>query len=529
MNIRVKGLILCLLLESCKFKNFESSSTSTITQATPDDPTLGLTTIEALLKSLKADPSGIFKSPTWQDLRAKEVGISLSEEIDLPFVLSPRRQTDYTVRQLYTLLPKEIKSNVAFLITERFAKDPEKYLKYLNTRQKVVIIGSFAGVKEASKYQGSLEQKRHAQELAALRYTVAWIRLTKKALSGVFFAMGDSPGSGGRVIRLALEGHLKSSIATVSPAYKHFTMGYGADELAAEAFAAQLPKAKIFAQFSDPYAVGYYDSGINAGDIYRDKCEEVGLIPLAPAEKPKADILLHAVTLSRNTKVASVMKSGISPQEDQEANQKFSSSLAELSEGDARKSVVMDIRVPNGVLDSKVLPPRCDFLAFGGWGTMGNTMGHALATAKILHFSKDDQARKQLLMEAISHDVFANGYTEAQTPGSPFHQRLKSKGISFDHSSGYQRNWTVVKTVFQSLNEHLQTRVSEFFKNTPCLESRKIIASPQFWRTFESEIHMFPAVHPELSISGASHQNPDNGDVFLPEMKSLKKLGIDAL
>jgi hypothetical protein len=40
---------------------------------------------------------------------------------------------------------------------------------------------------------------------------------------------------------------------------------------------------------------------------------------------------------------------------------------------------------------------------------------------------------------------------------------------------------------------------------------------------------MFPAVHPELSISGASHQNPDNGDVFLPEMKSLKKLGIDAL
>ncbi len=168
--------------------------------------------------------------------------------------------------------------------------------------------------------------------------------------------------------------------------------------------------------------------------------------------------------------------------------------------------------------------PYDDLLAFGSWGTFGNCVGSTLAVAKILFYAKNPAAQRQLYLEAIAHDVFANGYKEVQRPEEPksFCNQLKNQtGITFNHYDGYD-NPATVKKVFEVLNRHVNVRMQEHFAGLSSVNNRVFRITPQFWRTFESEVHIWPRLPEEIHKVGiyrtdleAIAFNPSLGDQFV--------------
>jgi hypothetical protein len=168
--------------------------------------------------------------------------------------------------------------------------------------------------------------------------------------------------------------------------------------------------------------------------------------------------------------------------------------------------------------------PYDDLLAVGSWGTFGNCVGSTLAVAKIIFYAKNPAAQRQLYLEAIAHDVFANGYKEVQRPEEPksFCNQLKNQtGITFNHYDGYD-NPATVKKVFEVLNRRVNARMQEHFAGLPLVNNRVFRITPQFWRTFESEVHIWPRLPEEIHKVGiyrtdleAIAFNPSLGDQFV--------------
>ncbi|NET49615.1 MAG: hypothetical protein F6K09_13025, partial [Merismopedia sp. SIO2A8] len=133
-------------------------------------------------------------------------------------------------------------------------------------------------------------------------------------------------------------------------------------------------------------------------------------------------------------------------------------------------------------------------------------VGATLAIAKILFFAKNPLAQKQLYLEAVAHDVFANGYAEAQR--GELKERLAKAGIKFEHFDGYGTYKETTK-VFEILNKFVNKRMSEHFKDTNCLEGKELRFTPQLWRTFESEVHLKPPLLEKIDQVGVFREDLD--------------------
>lgn len=114
-------------------------------------------------------------------------------------------------------------------------------------------------------------------------------------------------------------------------------------------------------------------------------------------------------------------------------------------------------------------------------------------------------------LEAVAHDVFANGYTEAQR--GALKTQVKSAGIEFKHWEGYDNQSEVTK-VFQILNELVNTRMKTHFASTTCIGGGELHFTPQLWRTFESEVHLVPPLLGNIALAGVFRQ--DSQDTFHP-------------
>ncbi len=97
-------------------------------------------------------------------------------------------------------------------------------------------------------------------------------------------------------------------------------------------------------------------------------------------------------------------------------DERFLAKYKNYSSEQRAKLVIIDGRLFNGAWNAQSVLPYDDLLAFGSWGTFGNCFGSTLAAAKIIFYAKNPAAQKQLYLEAIAHDVFANGYQEVQRP-----------------------------------------------------------------------------------------------------------------
>jgi hypothetical protein len=131
-------------------------------------------------------------------------------------------------------------------------------------------------------------------------------------------------------------------------------------------------------------------------------------------------------------------------------------------------------------------------------------VGATLAIAKILFDAKNPLAQKQLYLEAVAHDVFANGYAEAQQ--GELKERVENSGIPFRHSKPPYSQQEVTKA-FGILNSLVNDRMTAHFANTDCLNGISFHFNPQLWRTFESEVHLIPPFAPEVAQVGVFRQD----------------------
>ena len=128
-------------------------------------------------------------------------------------------------------------------------------------------------------------------------------------------------------------------------------------------------------------------------------------------------------------------------------------------------------------------------------------------------------AAKRLLLEAVAHDVFANGYFEAQR--GELKRRVNalsaSTGVSYNHHPGYREaDANAVYDIFQTVNSFVNERIKLHFSGSGCLaanEAAPIQINAQLWRHFEAETHLVgindgfnvPGIYRKSLIPGAGN------------------------
>lgn len=461
-------------------------------------------TIE-VLRAIKSRKES-YHQPTFQDAEGKGIwpegeSDGRSERVYPAFILGPRRQVDSLVRQIYALLPN---LDTAFIITDRLVQYPEEYLPYLTGAKNVVLIGSFVGIGQGSTYP-DWAVKRHNRELWQLEQSIQLAQATNRRIKSIVFAMGDSPNTAAATVRAKLQTKLDNLLDTYSLSALKKPITWGADEAVLMAFAQTLPETKVLIRISNPECKHHYDGLQKTKGIIEKKLGAIGLVKVNPDWEFSDDFAeTHAdwdfeVAILTRRPGGSIDDFQHNDTEQTDFDNKFLKRYQNYSAMQRSKLAIIDGRLFNGAWDSRSALPHCDLLAFGSWGTMGNVAGATLAIAKILFYAKNPVAQQQLYLEAVAHDVFANGYAEAQR-GALKNKVNASSAKPFRHLGPYELSEVTV--VFKILNELVNVQMEQHFSSTTCLAGRRLRFTPQLWRTFESEIHLVPPLLNDIAQTG---------------------------
>lgn len=479
-----------------------------------------------------------------------------SEAVLPPFIMSGRRQTDQMVRNLYAMLPESVRSTTAFLMPDRVAQNPSAYLDYIRSKQQVVLIGSFKGARSITditsttnppsalmlrQYQAM--QTRQHRELFKLRTTLALVNSLNRPVADVFYAMGDSKTSFALSVRSSLQTRFNQILSNAGysnlVANNSSKLTWGADELAAVAFAKLLPSRKVYIDASNPSAKHVWDALFTTTQIIDEKIPTLNLQVVATPAEAEIEIYILNREPGIFTKIANNQtspagraystdfdvsyigdRSGWTEDNNAQAahDNTFAAKLAALPADRRARSIIIDARAPNGAWDKKSAPASSDWLIYSAWGTFANNFALAVAQGKVLYHAKVAGApagvnitatARRMYLEAVAHDVYANGYYEGQraslsTSHSSFKEKLElpvasgGAGISFVHQQGYSAEQTY--GVFKLLNTHVNAGMKAHFPSLPAVTSFQVNA--QFWRTFESEVHMYPVGAGEILTPG---------------------------
>jgi len=461
----------------------------------------------------------IYHQPTYQDKEGKGIwpqsqNDGRSEVIYPPFVLGPRRQVDSLVRQVLSLLPIP---DTAFIVTDRLVQYPEEYLSYISKARNVVLIGSFVGIGAWQDYP-DWAIARHNRELWQLEQSIRLVQALKCNITSIVVAMGDSPNAAAANVRQQLQQRLDTLFDQCNLSSLKKPITWGADETVLIAFAQTLPNTKVLIRISNPECKHHYDGLQTSKDIVEKKLAPIGLTKVNPDWDFDADFPKNNPNWDFEVAILTRRPGGIindyqsNDTKQAEFDNAFLKRYQNYSAEQRSKLAIIDGRLFNGAWDARSVLPYCDLLAFGSWGTMGNATGATLAIAKTLFHAKNPIAQKQLYLEAVAHDVFANGYAEAQR--GELKNRVKKAGIQFQHWDGY-KELSEVTTVFKILNELVNTRMKEHFSGTTAWENRTFRFIPQLWRTFESEVHLVPALHEPIAQAGVFRKDLDS-NIFNP-------------
>ncbi|UJB67837.1 hypothetical protein HRE53_14340 [Acaryochloris sp. 'Moss Beach'] len=402
-----------------------------------------------------------------------------SEKIYLPFVMAPRRQTDMMVRQAYHLLPETIRRQTAFVLTDRLVQYPEDYLPYLQQKQQVVLVGSFVGIDNArsvAEFPQWLIQLHHL-ELLQVEICIDLIHSLGKPIVDIVYALGDSPSEFAPTFRQQMEAKLHRILDSKELKQLQRPLAWGADEVMLKAFARRLPPLRLKAHIASPNARHHYDGQATTAAILQLAMTEVGL---TATEDDSFDI--QALIFGRHPQ-ASAFAYQPNDEQQQALDQQFAQRLQNVPTDLYSKTLIIDARIPNGAWDTQCIPPSADFLAFGSWGTFTNSCAQTLAIAKLLHYAQRPTIQRQLLLEAIAHDVFTIGYAEARHHNSPLRKQLQSVGLRYDDTC--YTTAIEVEQVFEVINTSVNKRIVMV---APQLGPATFKVIPQLWRTFESQV-----------------------------------------
>ncbi len=475
----------------------------------PHVSVIGHQTTEKILEDIKNNTHfNVYHQPTDQDGDGHGMlpngNKNRSEQYCPVYVLSPRRQTDSLVRQLIKLLPTN--NDTAFIIAERLIQFPEEYLKTISNFKKAVLVQSFVGLGDPSEKEKDPDpthypdeaKQRHDKELYCIEQSIRLLQSMSLEITTVLCAMGDSQKESSKNVRETMQKRLYDLLDQYNLSSLKQPVTWGADELIAMGMAQTLPQTKVCIKISNPEAAMWYDGLRPARELVTEKLQAVGLV------EAENDWDFEVLILTRR-KDGSIDDYQANDSYQEDLDQAYLKICQNYSSEQRQKLVVIDSRLFNGAWDKDSVLPYSDLLAFGSWGTFGNCVGSTLAVAKILFHAKNKAAQKQLYLEAVAHDVFANGYAEAQRSG--FKDKLKDDtGINFHHDGYWEDNEKIaianVKKVFKVLNQHVNQRMQEHFEGNPDIKNRIFRLTPQFWRTFESEVHIWPQLPDEVHEIG---------------------------
>jgi hypothetical protein len=485
---------------------------------------------------------GIYRRPNDQDRQSAGSGMGIypcdgkipcsepdhrSELVYPPFIMATRRQTDSLVRQAYLLLPESIRQTTGFVIADRLIQYPENYLAYLSRKKQVVLIGSFFGIDAIASLadyeksdQGTGVKSFHRLQLRQLNYAISLIQSLNKPIVDIIYGMGDSITPFALTIRHQLEQQSRTLLTEAGLDPQNLVLDWGADELIFKAFARRLPPLAFKLVMAHPAAKHHYDGHQTTQVILERTLASLQLTPATGA-----DYDAQVFVFDRHPAAPSDFNQGLSPEDPQQAifDQQFREKISALSPEQQTKTIVIDGRNPNGALNAACLPTSAQFLGFGSWGTFANSCGQTLAMAKLLIYAKNRRVQRQLLLEAIAHDVFCIGYAAVQDQRGPLRQLLYAQNLRYLHKESHLQNGyslaeivQVFKVMNQFVNQQMQTQV-------PGCQNTEFVVIPQLWRTFESQVFLKQGT---LSVAGVFRQDLPaqtfNPLVLLPVAKTLR-------
>ena len=460
-------------------------------------------TLDEVLDEIRARP-WVYCQPTAQDLEGNgifevddvPVAGGRSEESYLPFVLGPRRQTDSMVRALYLTLPLSFRAEHAFVIADRLLQNPEAYVRYVRSRSGTTISGSFMGIGQSTS-AADWVAARHGDEMWKLRTSIMLVHALGRSVDDVVYAMGDSSTSFGLSMRQGLEARMHRILSAAGIATQDKPLGWGADETTAIALSRHLPTWQVRLYMENPNAQHHYDGMRTTAEILSEKMPVLRLQEVGPGSPPPE--IEIAVLTRRPGGSADDYQAGDAEQA--ALDDAFLSQFDGFDAARRSRLVIIDARIFNGAWDKRSALPHCDYLAFGSWGTFGNVVGSTLAAARLLHVYGTPATRRQLYLEAVAHDVFANGYAEAQRGELRDQVNAQLGAGAFSHWAGYH-DVPTTKAVFDILNALVSPKMQSHFAGADCVDGRTYRFTPQLWRTFESEVHTWPADSDEVFTPG---------------------------
>jgi hypothetical protein len=485
-------------------------------------------TLDEVLAEIKRRP-WVYCQPHAQDLEGNGIHQVLgqlvngrSEDIYPPFVLAPRRQTDSLVRALYLTLPLSFRAEHAFVIADRLMQNPEAHARYVRSRGGTTIAGSFVGI-GTSTTLAEWAAARHADEMWKLRTSITLVHALGRSVDDVVYAMGDSSTSFGLSVRQQLQARMHRILDAAGLGTADKALGWGADETATIALSRHLPTWDVRVTVENPEAKHHYDGMRATSEILAEKLPVLRLNDVGDATVPTE---FEVVILTRRPGGAA---------NDYQANDTAQASLddsflAPFKAYDAngrRRLAIVDARIFNGAWDKRSALPHCDYLAFGSWGTFGNVLGSTLAAARIMNAYGTDAVRRQLYLEAVAHDVFANGYAEAQRGDLRSMVEAQLGAGTWSHWAGYTDEATTV-AVFDILNGLVSTKMQSHFAGSGCVDNRSFRFTPQLWRTFESEVHLWDAAAGEVFAPGV-YRTDLPADTFDPTQGRPERLSLQDL
>jgi len=471
--------------------------------------------LDEVLEEVKSRP-WVYCQPHAQDLEGNGIfqvqGVPVSgrsEDIYPPFILAPRRQTDSLVRALYQVLPPTFRSERAFVLADRLMQNPEAYARYVRSRLGTTISGSFVGI-GSSTTLADWAMNRHADEMWKLRTSIMMVHALGRSVDDVVYAMGDSSTSFGLSVRQQLETRMHRIVEAAGLSTSDKPLGWGADETTTIALSRHLPHWGVRVHVENPDAQHHYDGMRTTSEILEEKLPILRLNDLGTSS---ASYEFEIAILTRRPGGAA---------NDYQANDVAQAALDDAflapfeayGPAERRKLAIIDARIFNGAWNARAAMANCDYLAFGSWGTFGNVLGSTLAVAKLVHAYGTDAIRRQLYLEAVAHDVYANGYAEAQRGDLRDQVNAQLGPGTFSHWAGYPDE-TTTASVFGILNDLVTPKMQTRFAASTCADNRSFRFTPQLWRTFESEVHVWEPGVGEVFAPGV-YRTDLSPDVFDP-------------